>query len=45
MSVGWSGKDRKQGEPRPPVRNTKSQPGEQPGGQSNPENRKTKEAS
>jgi len=42
MSVGWTGHERKQGSPRPPVRNTKSRPGEQPGGQSNPRNWKDK---
>lgn len=40
MSVGWTGPEREQGAPRPPVRNTKSEKGQAPGGESNPANKK-----
>lgn len=43
MSVGWDGEDRKQGDKREPVRNTRSNPGEQPGGASNPANKREQE--
>ncbi len=39
MSVGYEGEDRKQGDRRPPVRDTSSAPGQAPGGQSNPANK------